>query len=182
MLPPTGVYPWLKTSNIPIPETPVKKGRPQPSHSRRSTQLLQAERSAGRTRFSRLSSLVREQPGQRLAHRAHERRELLRLDELRRDERERRGERSVLGLVADLAVLGLPRHERPTRLGHPEKVAAERVTDRPAVMLLERVGGRLLGFVERSLGVRADMPVPTRGRAFDPGGAHDAHVVDEARE
>src|SRR5581483_4929292 len=102
MLPPTGVYPWLKTSNIPIPETPVKKGRPQPSHSRRSTQLLQAERSAGRTRFSRLSSLVREQPGQRLAHRAHERRELLRLDELRRDERERRGERSVLGLVADL--------------------------------------------------------------------------------
>src|ERR1700737_564142 len=55
---------------------------------------------------------LREKPGQRFGHRAHQGGGLLLADQLAGDQRKRGHEGCVLGLVADLAVLCLPRDPR----------------------------------------------------------------------
>src|SRR5213594_575078 len=86
----------------------------------------------------RLRRDARKQPGQRLGHGPHERDVILAAQAILREEPERRAEGRALSLVADLAVLELPRDERGSTLGHLKDRAAKLVPGRSPVDTLDR--------------------------------------------
>ncbi len=126
-------------------------------------------------------TLLREEPGERFGHRLRQGGVRRFADPVLREDAQGRAECGTLGLVAHLAMRGLPRDERALRLGEPEDAAPVLIPRRPEVIALDRRERGLLSLVVR-IEAALLVPVPAPRGALDAGLVEDTQIRRETLE